>query len=91
MKSVRGTGPVVVHCCGGAGRTGTFIALYICIQKLKTEGTVDIFQTVRQLRTQRTAMVQTVDQYYFCYQALKDYVDTTADISKHYDMDESLA
>ncbi|XP_065069136.1 receptor-type tyrosine-protein phosphatase S-like isoform X1 [Rhopilema esculentum] len=91
LKAIRGTGPVVVHCSGGAGRTGAFIAICICIQKLKTEGTVDIFQTVRQLRTQRPAMVQTIDQYYFCYQALKDYVDTTTEVSKCYDLDESLA
>eukprot|EP00794_Sanderia_malayensis_P007797 gene7797-8643_t len=83
MTAIRGNGPVAVHCSGGAGRTGTFIALCICTQKLRAAGSVDIFQTVRQLRTQRPAMVQTIDQYYFIYQALKDFVDTSECLSNN--------
>ena len=55
-----GDKPIVVHCSGGTGRTGTFIAIDILLERLKTEGVVDVFQTVRALRLQRTGMVQTV-------------------------------
>ena len=54
-----GDKPVVVHCSGGTGRTGTFIAVSVLLEKLKTEGVVDVFQTVRTLRLQRPGMVQT--------------------------------
>ena len=36
-----------------------FCALSILIERLKSEGVVDVFQTVKQLRAQRPAMVQT--------------------------------
>ena len=41
------------------GRTGVFCALSILIERLKSEGVVDVFQTIKVLRTQRPAMVQT--------------------------------
>ncbi len=41
------------------GRTGVFITLSIVLERMQYEGVVDIFQTVRALRTQRPAMVQT--------------------------------
>ena len=44
----------------GCGRTGTFIAVSILLERLKTEGMVDVFNTVRSLRLQRPNMVQTV-------------------------------
>jgi len=43
----------------GVGRTGVFIALSIALERMRFEGVVDMFQTVRLLRTQRPAMVQT--------------------------------
>ena len=41
------------------GRTGTVIALDICLDQLKTEGRVDVKGVVSFLRKQRTQMVQT--------------------------------
>lgn len=46
-------------CSAGVGRTGVFIALSIVLERMQYEGIVDVFQTVRILRTQRPAMVQT--------------------------------
>ena len=43
----------------GVGRTGVFCALSVLIDRLKSEAVVDVFQTVKQLRAQRPAMVQT--------------------------------
>jgi protein tyrosine phosphatase len=43
----------------GVGRTGVFITLSIVLERMQYEGVVDVFQTVRILRTQRPAMVQT--------------------------------
>lgn len=52
--------PIVVHCSSGVGRTGVFIALNIILERMKLEGVVDVFQTVKMLRIQRPAMVQTL-------------------------------
>uniref|UniRef100_A0A8C3FV65 Receptor-type tyrosine-protein phosphatase S n=1 Tax=Chrysemys picta bellii TaxID=8478 RepID=A0A8C3FV65_CHRPI len=67
-------GPISVHCSAGVGRTGVFITLSIVLERMRYEGVVDIFQTVKMLRTQRPAMVQTEDEYQFCYQAALEYL-----------------
>jgi protein tyrosine phosphatase len=68
-------GPIVVHCSAGknlqifirknfslfkgVGRTGVFLTLSIVLERIRYEGVVDVFQTVKLLRTQRPALVQT--------------------------------
>jgi len=41
------------------GRTGVFVTLSIVLERMRYEGVVDMFQTVKMLFTQRPAMVQT--------------------------------
>ncbi|XP_067893007.1 protein tyrosine phosphatase receptor type Fa isoform X2 [Heterodontus francisci] len=67
-------GPITVHCSAGVGRTGVFITLSIVLERMRYEGVVDMFQTVKTLRTQRPAMVQTEDQYQMCYRAALEYL-----------------
>nr|XP_019936793.1 PREDICTED: receptor-type tyrosine-protein phosphatase F isoform X2 [Paralichthys olivaceus] len=67
-------GPITVHCSAGVGRTGVFITLSIVLERMRYEGVVDLFQTVKMLRTQRPAMVQTEDQYQLCYRAALEYL-----------------
>uniref|UniRef100_A0A4W4FPA6 Receptor-type tyrosine-protein phosphatase F n=1 Tax=Electrophorus electricus TaxID=8005 RepID=A0A4W4FPA6_ELEEL len=67
-------GPITVHCSAGVGRTGVFITLSIVLERMRYEGVVDVFQTVKTLRTQRPAMVQTEDQYQLCYRAALEYL-----------------
>uniref|UniRef100_A0A3B5LC70 Tyrosine-protein phosphatase non-receptor type 20 n=1 Tax=Xiphophorus couchianus TaxID=32473 RepID=A0A3B5LC70_9TELE len=74
-----GNHPIVVHCSAGAGRTGTFIALSNILERVKAEGLLDVFQTVKSLRMQRPHMVQTVEQYDFCYRVVQDFVDIFSD------------
>ena len=51
----------------GVGRTGVFIALCNMIERVRVEGVVDVFQTVRGLRAQRPAMVQTKVWSQLCF------------------------
>ncbi|KAM9797060.1 protein tyrosine phosphatase receptor type Fa isoform 1-T1 [Syngnathus typhle] len=67
-------GPITVHCSAGVGRSGVFITLSIVLERMRYEGAVDVFQTVKTLRTQRPAMVQTEDQYQLCYRAALEYL-----------------
>ena len=59
-----GTHPIVIHCSGGSGRTGTFISISILLERLKTEGVVDVFHTGRTLRLQRPGLIQTVVSFF---------------------------
>lgn len=43
----------------GIGKTGTFICIYAQLERLKAEGIVDIFQSVKASRLQRSLMVTT--------------------------------
>ena len=44
----------------GVGRTGVFITLHIILERFAIEGLIDVFQTIKMLRIQRSAMVQTL-------------------------------
>ncbi|XP_077114504.1 receptor-type tyrosine-protein phosphatase epsilon isoform X1 [Ranitomeya variabilis] len=74
-----GNHPIIVHCSAGAGRTGTFIALSNILERVKAEGLLDVFQTVKSLRMQRPHMVQTLEQYEFCYKVVQDFIDIFSD------------
>lgn len=58
----------------GSGRTGVFICLSILLDRMRSEGMVDMFLITRMLRTQRINTIQTSDQYAFCYAATLEYL-----------------
>ncbi|KAK6019992.1 Protein-tyrosine phosphatase, partial [Ostertagia ostertagi] len=60
----------------GIGRTGAFIVVDCMLERLRYENTVDIFGCVTSLRSQRSYMVQTEDQYIFIHDAVLDAVNS---------------
>ncbi|VDL22477.1 unnamed protein product [Hymenolepis diminuta] len=73
MTASGSTGPVVVHCSAGVGRTGCFIALCIGCEQLRTEDKVDVLGIVSRLRLDRGGMVENSEQYTFLHAALCMY------------------
>ena len=61
------SGPVVVHCSAGVGRSGTFIALDYLLDQAKAEGQVDVLGCVYKLRNCRVNMVQTPVRHSFVF------------------------
>ncbi|XP_055498430.1 receptor-type tyrosine-protein phosphatase C isoform X3 [Leucoraja erinacea] len=67
------SGPIVVHCSAGVGRTGSYIGIDSMLQALEAEGRVDVYGYIVQLRRQRCLMVQVEAQYILIHQALLEY------------------
>ncbi|XP_053806942.1 receptor-type tyrosine-protein phosphatase C isoform X2 [Vidua chalybeata] len=67
------SGPIVVHCSAGVGRTGTYIGIDAMLEGLDAEGRVDVYGYIVKLRRQRCLMVQVESQYILIHQALVEY------------------
>jgi len=67
--------PIIVHCSAGVGRTGTFCAIHMCLQRFKIEQNYDIKETVINLRKQRIGMVQSLEQYMFVHQVVSEITE----------------
>ncbi|XP_031423828.1 receptor-type tyrosine-protein phosphatase T isoform X10 [Clupea harengus] len=63
-----GDGRTVVHCLTGGGRSGTFCAICSITEMIQQQNIVDVFHTVKTLRNNKSNMVETMEQYRFCYE-----------------------
>lgn len=75
-------GPLIVHCSAGLGRTGTFILVHSVLHKVlndynsnpSKEPEVAVAPALLAMRNQRPGLIQTEEQYLFCWEAIKDGV-----------------
>ncbi|KAK7926276.1 hypothetical protein WMY93_008586 [Mugilogobius chulae] len=70
-----GEGRTVVHCLNGGGRSGVFCACNILLEMSQYQNMVDIFYAVKTLRNCKPNMVESLDQYRFCYDLVQEYLD----------------
>uniref|UniRef100_A0A8C3XLL6 Tyrosine-protein phosphatase non-receptor type 13 n=1 Tax=Chelydra serpentina TaxID=8475 RepID=A0A8C3XLL6_CHESE len=70
MRHIHKSGPIITHCSAGIGRSGTLICIDVVLGLISKDLDFDISDLVRTMRLQRHGMVQTEDQYIFCYQVV---------------------
>ncbi|XP_064386538.1 sushi, von Willebrand factor type A, EGF and pentraxin domain-containing protein 1-like isoform X2 [Halichondria panicea] len=66
--------PLLVHCSAGVGRTGTFIVLDTMLDRMEKDGMIHIYDCVTHIRKQRVLLVQTLSQYIFLHDALRELI-----------------
>ena len=64
--------PIVAHCSAGLGRTGVFVTVHSRLECHRDKRRVDVEQCVSQLREQRSGMIQSEEQYRFCFEAIAE-------------------
>uniref|UniRef100_A0A4W4GRI5 Receptor-type tyrosine-protein phosphatase kappa n=1 Tax=Electrophorus electricus TaxID=8005 RepID=A0A4W4GRI5_ELEEL len=71
-----GEGRMIVHCLNGGGRSGMFSAISIVCEMIKRQNVVDVFHAVKSLRNSKPNMVDSLEQYRFCYDLALEYIET---------------
>ncbi|CAM4702767.1 unnamed protein product [Leuciscus chuanchicus] len=70
-----GEGRTVVHCLNGGGRSGMYCSSNILMEMIQYQNMVDVFYAVKTLRNAKPNMVETLEQYRFCYELVLEYLD----------------
>nr|XP_029496870.1 tyrosine-protein phosphatase non-receptor type 13-like isoform X2 [Oncorhynchus nerka] len=67
LRAVHHKGPVTVHCSAGIGQTGVLICTDVILSLIEYDLPIKVSSIVREMRLQRCGMIQTKEQYLFCY------------------------
>ncbi|XP_069599465.1 tyrosine-protein phosphatase non-receptor type 13 isoform X1 [Ranitomeya imitator] len=70
MRHIHRCGPIITHCSAGIGRSGTLICIDVMLGLISKDLEFSISDLVRTMRLQRHGMIQTEEQYMFCYQVI---------------------
>ncbi|KAK6727023.1 hypothetical protein RB195_004992 [Necator americanus] len=79
----------IVHCSAGVGRSGTMVALEMCLMTIANVRPIDIHEIVSSLRRYRALAVQSLEQYLSLYKLVLQFGEqngciTADDVSSFY-------
>ncbi|XP_022097112.1 uncharacterized protein LOC110982770 isoform X2 [Acanthaster planci] len=75
------TGPILVQCINGVGRSGVFCAVWTVLERMVKEEVVDVFQAVKRLRMNQPQMIESLEQFILCYEVVHQHLERF----QHYD------
>ncbi|XP_068597095.1 tyrosine-protein phosphatase non-receptor type 13 [Brachionichthys hirsutus] len=67
LRAVHQRGPLTVHCSAGIGRTGVLVCTDVILSLIENDLPINVSDIVKEMRLQRHGMIQTKEQYLFCY------------------------
>ncbi|RVE47731.1 hypothetical protein evm_007620 [Chilo suppressalis] len=68
------SGPMVVHCNDGGGRSGVYLAIDANLELAEEEDCFDVFGYLKKLRQSRKGLIENEEQYKFVYDTLEEHV-----------------
>ncbi|XP_050352250.1 receptor-type tyrosine-protein phosphatase kappa [Nymphalis io] len=74
LASSSATGPMVVHCNDGGGRSGVYLAIDANLELAEEEDCFDVFGYLKKLRQSRKGLIENEEQYKFVYDTLEEQV-----------------
>ncbi|XP_039403673.1 FERM and PDZ domain-containing protein 2 [Mauremys reevesii] len=83
MRKIHQTGPITAHCSAGIGRSGVLLCIDILLSCIEKDLCFNVKQIVRELRHQRFGMIQTKDQYLFCYEVVLQVLQNIEAMESH--------
>ncbi|XP_068224099.1 receptor-type tyrosine-protein phosphatase F-like [Palaemon carinicauda] len=75
VHSIRGeplTGPIVIHCSAGIGRTGTILLVLGVMDQISNSGYMDVHEVLVKLRNGRPKLIENTAQYKFAHSVLRE-------------------
>ncbi|CAI4232912.1 unnamed protein product [Auanema sp. JU1783] len=74
VSDIHSTGPIVVHCSAGVGRSGSYILIDSMRCHLINFRRLNLMGHLIHMRRQREKLVQTVEQYELCHEAVRQLI-----------------
>ncbi|XP_038068717.1 receptor-type tyrosine-protein phosphatase kappa-like [Patiria miniata] len=81
QSECQSTGPTLVQCINGVGRSGVFCAVSNVYERMGGDEIVDVFQAVKRLRMNRPQMIESLEQFILCYEVIHQHLERF----QHYD------
>lgn len=66
------TGPTIVHCSDGCGRTGTYLAIDANLELGEEDNVYDVFNYTKMMRQSRKFLIENLEQYKFVYDTIEE-------------------
>ncbi|XP_077232336.1 uncharacterized protein LOC143868820 [Tasmannia lanceolata] len=66
------TGPTIVHCNDGCGRTGAYLCIDANLELAEEDNVVDVFNYTKKMRQSRKFLIENFEQYKFVYETIEE-------------------
>lgn len=66
------TGPTIVHCNDGCGRTGAYLCIDANLELADEDAIYDVFNFTKKLRQSRKFLIENLEQYKFVYDTIEE-------------------